>query len=138
MTERETESPGERRLRVLIVDDETAIVGALDLVMRRAKIDAVITMSGDDAFRLVMEQEFDVLLLDLRLSDMSGLTLFNLVVSHKPQLGNRTIFMTGDITIEAEVAIASAGCILIRKPFDIHDVTATVRRIATSASIISL
>jgi CheY-like chemotaxis protein len=58
--------------RVLVVDDEDAVLLTIQGVLELDGYDAVATSSGLRALELIRLQPFDMLLTDLRLSDLDG------------------------------------------------------------------
>ena len=110
---------GPHPLRVLVVDDEPSICQALSLLFAWHGIETATALSAADANRAIAESRFDVLLIDLRLRDARGDSVFRFAVQHDPTYGDRTLFMTGDITTEAERIITATNCPYLRKPFDI-------------------
>ena len=123
---------GSHPLRVLVVDDEPSICQALALLFRWHGIDAVTALSAAEAVRILAEIRFDVLLIDLRLRDARGDAVFRAAVDRDPTYRERTLFMTGDITAEAERIIAATNCPFLRKPFD---VTLAVQAIAALVGV---
>jgi DNA-binding response OmpR family regulator len=61
------------RKRVLIVDDQPQIGRVFGLKLRYAGYDVVSTTSGAEAIELVREQNFDVMLLDVLMPNVSGM-----------------------------------------------------------------
>jgi DNA-binding response OmpR family regulator len=59
--------------RVLIVDDQPQIGRVFGLKLRYAGYDVVTTTSGAEAIELVRKQNFDVMLLDVLMPDLSGM-----------------------------------------------------------------
>ena len=59
----------------------------------------------------------DAMLVDLRIPDMRGDVFFHIAAARFPKLRRRTLFMTGDISAEAERLIAQTGCHGLWKPF---------------------
>ena len=105
-------------LRVLIVDDEPSMCRALSLGLAWYGLLPVAVPSAEAALAALAHDQFDVLLVDFRLRDARGDTLFEAAVELQPALRDRTLFMTGDISTEAERAIAATNCPYLRKPFD--------------------
>jgi DNA-binding NtrC family response regulator len=118
------------RLRLLVVDDEPSICQVLTLLLACHGINVVTAQSGAEARAQLATGRFDVLLLDLRLRDVRGDLLFRAAVEADPSIQDRTLFMTGDISMEAERLIAATNCPYLRKPFDI---TLAVQAIAARA-----
>ena len=106
-------------LRLLVVDDEPSICQALALLFRWHGIDVVTALSAAEAVRILSATRVDVLLIDLRLRDARGDSVFRTAIDIDPSYRDRTLFMTGDITAEAERIIAATNCPFLRKPFDI-------------------
>jgi DNA-binding NtrC family response regulator len=105
-------------LRVLVVDDEPSMCRAMTLGLAWYGLQAVAVPSAAAALASLAEQHFDVLLVDFRLRDARGDALFQMAAERHPHLRGRTLFMTGDISTEAERAIAATNCPYLRKPFD--------------------
>jgi DNA-binding response OmpR family regulator len=61
------------RRRVLIVDDQPQIGRVFGLKLKYAGYDVVATTSGAEAIELVREQNFDVMLLDVLMPDVTGM-----------------------------------------------------------------
>jgi DNA-binding NtrC family response regulator len=132
-----TEMPRDRGVfkngRVLIVDDEPSICRALQIALARAGLDASVAESGDAALARLRTEQFDAMICDLRMPDMRGDVLFELAAAIQPQLRNRTLFTTGDITDRAERLIDACKCPMVRKPFELADVVETVRALLPQA-----
>ena len=82
-------------------------------------LEVTTALSAVEAEEAVGAASFDVLLIDLRLRDARGDAVFRSAIERQPALRDRTLFMTGDITAEAERIIAGTNCPFLRKPFDI-------------------
>ena len=119
-------------LRLLVVDDEPSICQALALLFRWHGIDVLTALSAAAATHMLVETRVDVLLIDLRLRDARGDAVFRAAVELDPSFRERTLFMTGDITAEAERIIAATNCPFLRKPFDI---TLAVQAIAALVGV---
>ena len=117
---------------MLVVDDEPSICQALSALFGWHGLDVTTVLSAAAAREALARSAFDVLLIDLRLRDGRGDALFREAVQSQPALRERTLFMTGDITAEAERIIAATNCPFLRKPFDI---TLAVQAIAALLGI---
>jgi DNA-binding NtrC family response regulator len=123
---------GAHPMRLLVVDDEPSICQALSLLFAWHGIQVVTALTAAEASRALTESRFDALLIDLRLRDARGDAVFRAAVEHDASFRERTLFMTGDITVEAERVIAATNCPYLRKPFDI---TLAVQAIAALVGI---
>jgi len=82
--------------RVLIVDDEVAILLALKKLLQspEVEIDTVVTLQG--AKNLLQQQDYDVVITDLRLTgvlDEEGLEILRYIKEHHPH--TKVILVTG-------------------------------------------
>lgn len=109
---------GARPIRMLIVDDEPSICSALAMLFQSYGIDTRTAPGAASARAALADDRFDVLLIDLRMPDGRGDALFHDAAAREPGYRDRTIFMTGDISTEAERVIAATNCPYLRKPFD--------------------
>jgi DNA-binding NtrC family response regulator len=123
---------GPHPLRLLIVDDEPSICQALSLLFTWHGIEVVTALSAAEADHVLATSHIDVLLIDLRLRGARGDAVFRSAIARDPSFRERTLFMTGDITAEAERIIAATNCPYLRKPFDI---TLAVQAIAALVGI---
>jgi len=117
----------QRNTKVLLVDDEPAICKALSIALTRAGFDVSTALSGEAAMEIVRREHMDVMVVDLRIPDMRGDTLFELAAATQPHLRRRTLFTTGDITERAQELIEACACPLLRKPFDLKELVDWVR-----------
>lgn len=112
-------SPEPATARILLVDDDPSVAEVLARLLRRAGYDVVTAGSGQDAVHL-LDERFDGLVLDLRLPGMRGDAFFYHASAKQPWLSARTLFVTGDISEQAEELVAATGCQLLLKPFQVQ------------------
>lgn len=111
--------PGERVLSVLVVDDEPAICRALSRLLR-SRCRVTVAVGGREALSLLAsEREYDVVLCDLMMPELSGAELFELMRTSRPELARRFVFMTGGaFTPHAREFLAKVENARIDKPID--------------------
>jgi PAS domain S-box-containing protein len=117
-----------RRGRLLVVDDE-AIIRSTLLRLLKGEHDVVLAGSGGDAERLLASDgNFDLILSDLIMPEISGMDLYEgLMLSH-PDLAARMVFMTGGaFTQRAHAFLESVPNMRIDKPFDSSNLRELVR-----------
>lgn len=130
-TDMEREEPP---VRILVVDDETAICKVLVAALNHAGYEAKSAYSGDGALALLRAEAFDVLLIDLRIPDMRGDVVFELAAATHPPLRRQTVFMTGDLTEKAEKLIASCRCTRLQKPFFLAEMFKAIEAVVPAAA----
>jgi len=70
---------GERKRRVLLVDDEPVIGRVFGLKLKLTGYDWASTTTGAEAIELVRTQTFDIMILDVLLPDMTGVDVLDRV-----------------------------------------------------------
>ncbi len=60
-------------MKLLVIDDHTLFRAGLKSLLERRKIDVVEAGDGKSGMELLADEEFEIILLDLRMPDMSGL-----------------------------------------------------------------
>ncbi|MFM0407439.1 PAS domain S-box protein [Paraburkholderia dipogonis] len=108
---------GTRGFRVLLVDDDPALLEASGELLKVLGHDPVMTCSPKDALRLLKDRTFDVLLTDLAIPGMSGIELAEEAVKLKPTL--RVIFASGNEMPEM-LAVPFRWNVL-RKPYTLDE-----------------
>ncbi len=59
-------------IRVLVVDDERDTLDLIDLTLRTAGYDIHLANSGEESLEMMRSNNFDIVLLDIMMPDMSG------------------------------------------------------------------
>lgn len=112
--------------RILVVDDELRYCQILDLMLRHENHEVVTTTDGQQAARLIDEQEIDVIISDLFMSPYGGVDLLrhrNVVAPEIP-----FIVLTAFGTIPSAVEMVREGAFdYLTKPFQEDTILATVR-----------
>lgn len=111
------------RARILIIDDEPLLGQTLRFAFQD-KHDVEVASSGRDALeRLANDSDFDLVLCDLMMPDVSGEHVFRAVAEHTPGLLPRFVFMTGGaFTERAQEFLAHFPGRQLEKPFNIDEV----------------
>jgi two-component system NtrC family sensor kinase len=113
--------------RVLFVDDEPAICSAITKLLKIHGIEVDAVTTGLEARRSIAKG-YDAMVLDFRLSDGEyGDTLYRALAAFAPQIANRTIFITGDISQPTHERIEATGCPMLVKPFEIGLLISLIR-----------
>ncbi|MDP6361398.1 MAG: response regulator, partial [Planctomycetota bacterium] len=113
--------------RILIVDDEEELMRALEAGLKGMRYDAVGFSSAKEALELLKVQEFDLLLTDMMMPEMDGLSLLKAALQIDPNL--TAIVMTGQGTIQTAVdAIKSGAFDYVLKPFKLRTLLPVVER----------
>jgi DNA-binding NtrC family response regulator len=113
--------------RILVVDDEPALRRALERALTGQEYDVVSVADPHSAYQILGDSTFDLVLLDLRLPQMAGDTLFLAIVRRWPRLVGRVILMSGDpVPQQPEWPDELAACRILVKPFSLDTLMHTV------------
>ena len=103
---------------VLIVEDGMAAAELIRRNLVKRGHSAVVAISGAEACKAVMHQEFDLVILDWRLPDGLADTAYGCLISACPKLqGKITIFSASDPDTTAQLFLVKTGVDWIVKPF---------------------
>jgi CheY-like chemotaxis protein len=94
-------------LAVLVVDDDEAMRRMLCLALSRRGHAVEIASGGEEAVRLLRRRPFDVLISDIHMPDVDGISLCEIARGIRPRIG--VILMTGYQTAETVLAGFSGG-----------------------------
>ncbi len=116
-----------RAHRVLVVDDEPAMRSAISGFLTSLGHTVTVADGGVAARKLLAESEYDAILLDLRMPDLSGDTLFRELLARDPRHAGRVLFVTGDLQSDtARRFLAESGRPAVGKPFQLDDLAAAL------------
>jgi two-component system sensor histidine kinase/response regulator len=115
------------RCRILVVDDETAQMKALCNTLQDHHYQTTGYSAPKDALAAVREREFDLILADLMMPEMDGITLLRAALEVNPNLVG--VLMTGQGTIDTAVNAMKAGAVdYILKPFKLSAILPVLSR----------
>ncbi len=116
--------------RLLVVDDEAALMNALCDTLRDQGYETVGHVAGPSALVALQTMKFDLLLVDLMMPEMDGISLLKAALREDPDLVG--IVMTGQGTIATAVEAMRSGAIdYILKPFKLSYVLPVLSRALT-------
>jgi DNA-binding NtrC family response regulator len=106
--------------KILFVDDEKSILELLKKVFTKEGYSVQTAMSAGKAFELLDENDFDLILTDIRLPQKSGMDILKQVMKKKPEIP--VIMMTAYGTIKQAVEAFKIGAVdYVVKPFDLEE-----------------
>jgi len=131
----ESQEMGGSAGRVLVVDDEPAVLEVVIEAARAFGYEADGASTARDALaRLAADDEYDVVLVDVRLPDMDGTTLSRHIAGRHPGLARRILFSTGDETISDRLGPGGGhGIPCLVKPFSLEDLASALDGVRAAA-----
>jgi signal transduction histidine kinase len=119
--------PAKTSARILIVDDEAALMKSLCETLRAKGYETVGRLSGEAGLATLRTTQFDLLLTDLMMPGMNGIALLQAAQQSDAQLVS--VVMTGAGSTASAVEAMKAGALdYISKPFELSVILAVLAR----------
>lgn len=114
------------QLRILLVDDEEDFASTLAERLGLRGFQAEVATSGTEALRHLREDDFSVLILDVKMPGIDGLGLMVQIKRKRPDLP--VILLTGHGSVaNAETGMKEGAFDYLMKPIDIDELTEKIR-----------
>ncbi len=109
------------RDRILIVDDEVMLGTSLRRILSRRHYDVTVCTGGREALELLAKpSDFQIILCDMMMPDVSGMDLYAALLKTAPDLARRMVFMTGAVfTPRAKEFLDEVANHRVDKPIDV-------------------
>lgn len=121
--------------RVLIVEDEPAVVQALTFLLTRANFDVRVARNGEEAIDVIEEASPALVLLDVMLPKLNGFEVCRMIRANPKWKDLRIIMLTGRGRDEdREKGLASGADAYLTKPFSTREVLAQVQRLVSAGA----
>ncbi len=125
-----------KKQKILIVDDEQVICDLLHDELSERGYLCTAVLSGNDALAKLAAEDFDVVLLDIRLPGMSGMEVLREIWLNHGNTATIMITAINDVDTAVE-AIQLGASDYIVKPFDLDRVNTSVRAALEAKTAIS-
>jgi DNA-binding NtrC family response regulator len=109
--------------RILLVDDEIVFTTNMSKLLTNRGYKVTAVNSGDSAIRALEEKDFDVVVLDLKMPGMDGITTLKEI--KKLDLFTETLILTGHGSIDSAMEAIKLGAYdYLTKPCEIDELVA--------------
>ena len=116
--------------RLLIVDDEPSIREMVAKGLHNECDIIDVAESGEEALEKVREEDYDCILLDLRLTGIGGPEVYRQIAESDQKTADKIVFMTGDTASpETRTFLAGVKNAVISKPFSLKHLRAGISSI---------
>ncbi len=117
----------EKPIKILVVDDEKVICSGCRLVLSEKSYLVDTCMTGREGLHKILNDPYDVVLLDLKLPDIDGMDILKEVRNKKPNVS--VIIMTGYSTVQSAVEAMKLGAFdYLTKPYSDDELIIAVER----------
>jgi DNA-binding NtrC family response regulator len=123
-----------QKLRVLFVDDETAIREIMKIELPRMGHEVTLCEDGAAALKALEKQTFDAALVDLRMPGLSGWDVIEHIKKVSPE--TEVVISTGHGDLEAAIQALRLGAYdFLPKPCKLFEISAVLKRIADKRTL---
>ncbi len=117
--------PEKQKYRILIVDDEPKICEILKDIFEGEGYNADFVLNGTDCLKKIQKNNIDIVLLDINLPDIDGLTLLKQIKEYNPEISVIMISAFGTISTAVE-ALKKGAEDFIEKPLEVNRIFITI------------
>ncbi|MSO30691.1 MAG: response regulator transcription factor [Acidobacteria bacterium] len=127
------------RATALVVEDEAGISELVSLHLGLEQVKCVQAMDGTEALRFAREQRFDVIILDLMLPGIDGLTLCRTIRREAPNADVPILMVTArSEESDTVLGLESGADDYLAKPFSMRELVARVRALLRRPPLMTL
>jgi nitrogen-specific signal transduction histidine kinase/CheY-like chemotaxis protein len=122
------------RARVFVADDEARLLGTMRMLLAPDH-DVTTAIGGEAACATLLDRrnDFDVVLCDLMMADVSGVEVYERLASVRPEFLPRVVLMTaGACSARAREFLATTSIRVLKKPFGWEELEQLLRELAPS------
>jgi DNA-binding NtrC family response regulator len=122
--------------RVLIIDDEKSIRKTMREILEYEKYQVDEAENGIDGLRMLGEENYDVVLLDIKMPKMDGIEVLEQIM--KKYADTPVIMISGHATVDIAVEAVKKGAFdFISKPPDLNRLLITIRNALDKSNLIT-
>ena len=115
-------------MRVLLIEDDSAMARSIELMLRNEGLNVYTTDLGEEGIDLGKLYDYDIVVLDLQLPDMSGFEVLKALRTAKVQ--TPVMILSGNAIVEAKVKALGFGADdYMTKPFHKDELVARIQAV---------
>jgi len=117
-------------IKVLLVDDEVNFTTSMQKLLSRRGFDVKVAFDGLTALRFIAEEQFDVVVLDIKMPGMDGIQVLKEIRRFSVDI--RVILLTGHyFSNEEEDTLKQGAYAYLLKPYPIMDLVNLIKAAAS-------
>ncbi len=122
--------------KILVIDDESSIRNTLKDILEYEKFEVTLAEDAEEALEKIQQGPFDVVLCDIKMPKMDGITLLDKIREHDPDAS--VVMISGHGTIDTAVeAIKKGAYDFISKPLDLNRLLITIRNAMDKTKLVT-
>ena len=112
--------------KILVIDDEEDICKMISRTLKSDGYQISFMLSGREALKLLKKEQFDLVVLDIKLKDISGIRIFNYIKESFKDVP--VILITAFPDVRTAVSLIKKGASeYFEKPFDIDEIRHSIK-----------
>lgn len=112
-------------MNILVADDEQLVRWFLERALRKGGHEVITVSNVADACEKLASQDIDLLIIDLRMPEGSGLEVVKKVINSPGK--TKVIVCSAFVTAELEDELKSNGVHVLKKPFKLDELVSAVK-----------
>ncbi|MBK9450027.1 MAG: sigma-54-dependent Fis family transcriptional regulator [Bacteroidetes bacterium] len=122
--------------RILIIDDEESIRSTLKDILEYEDYKVETASDGEEGLAMIKDDEWDVILCDVKMPKRDGIEVLELGLKHNPEL--QFIMISGHANIDTAVECTKKGAYdFIQKPPDLNRLLVSVRNAMDKSELVT-
>ena len=115
-------------MNILVVEDNSLMAQLIQSALTRQNFAVTVVTDGTSAIDSLQKQQFDMVILDLRLGDEYGVDILR--KARNANLNTPVIILSGDLDPMTKVAAFTAGAdVYVTKPFKVDELVARIHAV---------
>jgi CheY-like chemotaxis protein len=116
-----------QQAHILSIDDEQLIRDLLVQYLGMVGYSVEAIGDAQEALELVENKNYDLLLLDMKMPQMTGRDFYQALANRNPEMASRVVFVTGDIVSnDTREFLGRTGRPALEKPFDLREMNRVI------------
>jgi CheY-like chemotaxis protein len=116
--------------KVLLMEDDAAQRDLVSHVLEPLGFEVHGAETGECGIRAIQDQDFQAILVDLRMPKLSGEFVIQWILANRPRLRERVLVITGDLMSPGlDAFLSTVEVPMLAKPYLLDDLIKAVRKI---------
>jgi DNA-binding NtrC family response regulator len=122
--------------KIMLVDNEASILSVLSTVLKVEGYEIRSSREVEKAMDIIRDEDFDLLISDIRMTPLSGMDLLKWVRNEKPDIS--VIMLTAYGSVETAIEAMKLGAFdYVTKPFKVDELLITIQRALEYKNVLS-